>query len=116
MAQTVEFSDTWKKLAMTSVALAMNSIPTSEKIATPAAVRLGRLLGRSRRLCISWSFVKRRSMAGHANTRLKMSPGSTIAGMKTSHGIVKPKLWNDQDGQMRSAPSRKPMYQSGWTA
>jgi len=81
-------SDTWKKFASTSVELAMKSMPRSASIATPAAVRLGRLLGRSRRLCSSLSFVNRRSIAGHAKAILKMIPGKMTAGIKTSNGIV----------------------------
>ena len=109
-------SDTLKNFASTSVELAMKSMPKKASIVTPAAVRLGRLLGRSSRLWISLSFETLRSIIGQTKTMLKIRPGRRTAGTKTSNGIVWPQLWNDHDGQIRSAPSRKPMYQSGWTA
>ena len=59
-------SETWKKLASTSVELATNIIASSVKTATPAEVRLGRSLGRSSRLCAAESLVQARSIAGQA--------------------------------------------------
>ena len=41
-------------------------------------------------------------------------PGSTIAGMMMFQEIGIPKNQVSQFGMMRRAPSRKPMYQSGW--
>ena len=85
-------------------------------MAAPAAVRLGRLRGRSSRLCSSLSPVQRRSIAGHKRQMVKMRPGNTTAGRKTSKGMVCPAPANSHDGMMRSAPSSQPMYQSGCTA
>ena len=59
-------SDTWKKLASTSVELAAKSVNSSAKMATPAAVRLGLSRGRSSRLCSSVSPVILTSSAGHS--------------------------------------------------
>ena len=47
---------------------------------------------------------------------VKMMPGKTTAGRKTSSGTVWPQKASSQDGMMRRAPSSQPMYQSGWTA
>src|ERR1700722_19337531 len=116
MATRTVLSDTLKNLASTSVELAMKSTPSNASIVTPQAVRTGRLLGRSSRLWISLSFVNLRSSIGQTKTRLKIRPGRITAGTKTSNGMVWPQLWNDHDGHIRSAPSRNPMYQSGWTA
>ena len=49
----VALSDTWKKFANTSVELAAKSVNMNANMATPAAVRFGRLRGRSSRLCIA---------------------------------------------------------------
>ena len=64
--QSTSFSDTWKKLARTSVELAPKSVKSSAKMATPAAVRFGLSRGRSSRLCSSLSPVNLRSIMGHA--------------------------------------------------
>ena len=47
---------------------------------------------------------------------VKMRPGNTTAGRKTSSGTVCPQKASSQDGMMRKAPSSQPMYQSGCTA
>ena len=113
---SVALSETWKKFAMTSVELAANSVKSRANIATPAAVRLGRLRGRSSRWWISLSPVYRRSMDGHSRQMVKIRPGNTTAGRNTSKGMVCPHPANSHEGMMRSAPSSQPMYQSGWTA
>ena len=41
-------------------------------------------------------------------------PGITTDGMKMFQLIVWPQMYVSQFGKIRSAPSRKPMYQSGW--
>ena len=85
-------------------------------MATPAAVRLGLSRGRSSRLCNSSSPVTRRSRAGHSMAIVKIRPGKTTAGRKTSRGTVWPRPVSSHDGMMRRAPSSQPMYQSGCTA
>ncbi len=42
------------------------------------------------------------------------TPGITAAGMNTFQLIVWPQITVSHDGNARSMPSRKPMYQSGW--
>lgn len=44
---------------------------------------------------------------------VKKTPGRTTAGSRTFQETVWPNSVVDQAGMMRSAPSRKPTYQSG---
>ena len=43
---------------------------------------------------------------------MKIRPGRITAGQKMA-GSRKPPIWMSQPGNMRTAPSSQPMYQSG---
>ena len=56
------------------------------------------------------------SKNGYAYSTRNSTAGSTTAGMKTFHMNVCPAQVVSTDGISRSAPSRKPTYQSGWAS
>jgi hypothetical protein len=79
----------------------------------PIPVRTGALRGRSSRLCSVVSPVIQDSMNGYRASPVNRMPGRIMAGTMMFHEMVQPKITVSQLGMMRSAPSRKPMYQSG---
>jgi protein ImuB len=88
-------------------------VVAAARSAAPMPVRIGVSRGWSRRWCSARSLVKRRSIHGHRVRMPKAMPGNRMAGQNTSDR-VKPNRFRSQGGPRRRAPSRKPMYQSGW--
>ena len=84
--QSTALSETWKKLASTSVELAAKSVNSRANMATPAAVRLGRSRGRSSRLCSSLSPVTRRSRTGHSDADGEDEAGEDHGGQEDLEG------------------------------
>ncbi len=75
----------------------------------PMAVRVAALRGRSLTWCSRVSPVIQRSRNGHSAAPVKMRPSGTSAGMNTFQANVWPQRFQDQLGNIRSVPSRKPM-------
>src|SRR6187397_2326168 len=53
------------------------------------------------------------SRNGHRAMIVKITPGTTTPGMN-GDGIVTPRIVGSNGGEIRSAPSSQPTYQSGW--
>ena len=112
--QVTVYTETWRWYAISSLAAAAHSSPYSVIPATPTPIRLAGSAG------LDGSSprggrppVIQPSISGYAATTVKNSPGTITAGISTSSDSVCPPNESSQAGMSRSAPSRKPMYQSG---
>ena len=103
----------WNFVATMSLPPAIQNTAYITMPATPNAVRVGTSRGRCSRWCSRLSPLIQFSTNGQAPSTANSRPSSITAGMKTFIDQVKPRALNSQFGMMRTAPSTKPMYQSG---
>src|SRR5579863_3869590 len=82
----------------------------------PTPVRTGAFLGRSLTLCQDLSPVAHCSKNGQNVAPPRMIVNGSANGISTLSESVCPRRLYSQAGIMRSAPSKMPMYQSGWEA
>src|SRR6266849_6999967 len=82
----------------------------------PMPVRTGAFRGRSLMLWNDLSPVAHCSKNGQNAAPPRMMVSGSANGMSTLNVTVCPRKFHSQAGIMRSAPSRMPMYQSGWDA
>src|SRR5579859_5815127 len=113
-AQVTAYNETSRWYAISSFAAAAHSSPYSVIPAAPTATRFAGSagLGGSRPRGGRAPQIQL-SSSGYAATSVKNSPGTTTAGISTSSDSGWPPIESSQAGMIRSAPSRKPMYQSG---
>src|SRR6516225_352594 len=82
----------------------------------PTPVRTGAFRGRSLMWWYDLSPVAHCSKNGQSVAPPRMTVSGTANGMSTLSESVCPRKLISQAGIIRSAPSRMPMYQSGWEA